>query len=63
MEQKKEKLREENDKLKNDYLNEREEPNRLDKQNNNKKIAVDHLKKELETLKKEADDLEAQKNK
>jgi hypothetical protein len=31
LEQKKEKLREENDKLKNDYLNEREEPNRLDK--------------------------------
>ena len=53
LENKKDELREELDGLTATYLKIKDEPNRMGKTNDNLKIAVDHLRAELESINRE----------
>lgn len=52
---KKDKKREEFDKLQSDYIKEKDEPVRLGKGNENLRIAVEHLRTDLEGLRKDTE--------
>ena len=49
-ENKKDELREKFDGLQGEYLKQKDEPNRLGKNNDNMQIAVNHLKSELDSI-------------
>lgn len=60
MEKKKEDLKEQIEVLQQDFLKERDEPNRLGKGNENLKKAVEHLRADLDKLKGDTDAVQSQ---
>lgn len=60
MDKKKEEHKEQIENLQQDFLKERDEPNRLSKGNENLKKAVEHLRSDLDKLKADTDSVEAQ---
>ena len=57
-EKSKEELKEEFEGLQGNYIKEKDEPTRLGKGNENLRIAVQHLKNDMESLKKECENVE-----